>query len=565
VADVEVAPTDLARRLQDAHERERAVGRVLHAVARAKGLQPVLDEIVASAMRLCGGEHAQLYLAEGDLFRIVSQTSDLDEAYDYARERPHLKDRTTVVGRVGLSGGVEQIPDVLEDRDYAYGAQEIVGYRALLGVPISLDDDFIGAIAVARDRPGLFPEDQVALVKTFADQAAIAILNARLIETVQRQLDQQRAFGEVLSAVARSGALQPVLDQIVDSATVLIDAENGRLWLVKDGLLHAAANFGLEETFDYDKEHPHAIDRTSMAGRAAVARDVVHVPDIEEDPEYVYSGPKPYRAGLHVPILHEDELLGVLGFTRTTPGPFSDDQIGLVTTFADQAAVAIVNARLIERVERQRTELARFVSPQVADLLSSGDAEKLLTGHRGYVTILFCDLRGFTAFTETAEPEELFEVLRDYHAAIGALIPRYEGTLEHFQGDGLMVFFNDPVPVEDHELKAIQLALAAQEHLAELCAAWRKRGIHLDLGIGIASGYATLGRVGFEGRYDYGALGSVTNLAARLTTTAGPGQTLISERVYAALEERIDAEPVGELELKGIARQVVAYAVRGLR
>src|SRR5215218_1359868 len=274
---------------------------------------------------------------------------------------------------------------------------------------------------------------------------------------------------------------------------------------------------------------------------------------------------KPYRAGLHVPILHEDELLGVLGFTRTTPGPFSDDQIGLVTTFADQAAGAIVNARLIERVERQRTELARFVSPQVADLLSSGDAEKLLTGHRGYVTILFCDLRGFTAFTETAEPEELFEVLRDYHAAIGALIPRYEGTLEHFQGDGLMVFFNDPVPVEDHELKAIQLALAAQEQLAELCAAWRKRGIHLDLGIGIASGYATLGRVGFEGRYDYGALGSVTNLAARLTTTAGPGQTLISERVYAALEERIDAEPVGELELKGIARQVVAYAVRGLR
>jgi adenylate cyclase len=298
-----------------------------------------------------------------------------------------------------------------------------------------------------------------------------------------------------------------------------------------------------------------------------LTRDVVHIPDILEDPEYSWSAADEagIRALIGAPLVVEDELVGVFNIVRTEPEPFSSEQIQLLRTFADQAAIAVSNARLIDAVERQKTELSRFVSPQVADLLSSPDGEKLLTGHRAYVTVLFCDLRGFTAFTETAEPEELFEVLRDYHTTIGRLIPEYGGTLEHFQGDGLMVFFNDPVPLEDHELSAIRLALAAQERVGELTAGWRRRGIELTLGIGIAAGYATVGRIGFEGRYDYGALGAVTNLGARLTTHAGPGQTLISQRVYAAVEDAVDAEPVGELELKGIGRPVPAYEVRGLR
>jgi adenylate cyclase len=178
--------------------------------------------------------------------------------------------------------------------------------------------------------------------------------------------------------------------------------------------------------------------------------------------------------------------------------------------------------------------------------------------------VAFYDLRGFTAFAEAAEPEELLEVLREYHAAMGNLIPGYEGTLEHFAGDGMMVFFNDPLPVEDHELQAIRMALAAHDRFAELAATWRKRGTELGLGVGITAGYATLGRIGFEGRYDYGALGSVTNLASRLSAKAESGQTLISQRVYAAVEDAVEAEPVGELELKGFARPVVAYEVGGL-
>ncbi len=271
------------------------------------------------------------------------------------------------------------------------------------------------------------------------------------------------------------------------------------------------------------------------------------------------------RALLGVPILLEEELIGAVAVGRRAAGPFSDEQIELVKTFADQAAIAIANARLIDAVERQRSELARFVSPQVADLISSEGGEKLLAGHRAFITCLFCDLRGFTAFSETAAPEELLELLREYHRSVGELVAQHEGTLEHFAGDGIMVFFNDPVPLERHELHAIRFALAAQERFRELAEKWHKRGTELGLGIGISSGYATLGRIGFEGRYDYGAIGPATSLASRLSTEARTRQILISQRVHAAVEEEVRAEPVGELTLKGFGRPVIAYEVRGVR
>jgi adenylate cyclase len=268
---------------------------------------------------------------------------------------------------------------------------------------------------------------------------------------------------------------------------------------------------------------------------------------------------------LGVPIMVEDDLIGVVVLVRREPKPFTDDHIALVQTFADQAAIALTNARLLDAVERQRTELSRFVSPQVSELLSSEHGKRLLAGHRAYISSFFSDLRGFTAFAETAAPEDLFDVLREYHAVLGELISAYHGTLEHFAGDGVMVFFNDPLPVDEHELQAIRLALAAQARFGELAAGWRKRGIELALGIGIEAGYATLGRIGFEGRFDYGALGPATNLAARLSTHASPGQTLIGQRVFAATEEAVETTPVGSLELKGFGRPVIAYEVRRLR
>jgi class 3 adenylate cyclase/putative methionine-R-sulfoxide reductase with GAF domain len=396
--------------------------------------------------------------------------------------------------------------------------------------------------------------------------ASVASDYAELARQLEDVREQQRAISDVLRAVARGAGIQPVLDEVVEAGERLCRADYGALYLLEHGLLHVVASHTRAESVEWDRQHPHALDRTTGAGRAAVAREPVHIPDIYNDPEYFYGGPREgYRSLIAVPIMVEDDLIGVVVLIRRELQPFSDEHIALVQTFADQAAIALANARLIEAVERQRTELARFVSPQVAELIASREGERLLAGHRAQISCFFCDLRGFTAFAETAAPEELFDVLREYHAAVGDLIPTYEGTLEHFAGDGLMVFFNDPLFVADHELQAIRLALAAQEQFARLAEVWSKRGTKLGLGIGIEAGYATIGRIGFEGRYDYGVLGPVANLASRLSKLAVAGQILIGQRLFAAVEETVDTAPAGNLELKGFARPVAAYEVRGLR
>ncbi len=220
---------------------------------------------------------------------------------------------------------------------------------------------------------------------------------------------------------------------------------------------------------------------------------------------------------------------------------------------------------LVGTIERQRTELARFLSPQVAALVSSAEGEQLLAGHRRQATAVFCDLRGFTSFSETAEPEELFGVLRDYHAAMGALIIEYGGTLEHFAGDGMMVFFNDPVPQDDHVERAVRMAVAMRDRFGELAGGWTKRGYELGFGVGIASGYVTLGRIGFEGRYDYGMIGTTVILASRLSGEAQAGQILLSQRAHAMVEDLVETEPVGALSLKGFSRSVPAVNVVALR
>ncbi len=395
---------------------------------------------------------------------------------------------------------------------------------------------------------------------------AEAILRDREIESLR---EQRAAVHDVLRQVTRSEGLQPVLDEIVRATMRLCRGEDAEVFLAQEDLLYLRAHSEsvLKAHVEYDRDHPAVRDRTTVVGRVALSGEVVQIPNLLDDPEYSYGGQEiiPYAALLGVPILLDDELIGVIGVGRTTPGLFDDDEVAVVRAFADGAAIAIANSRLIEAVERQRTELARFLSPQVAELISSEEGEQLLAGHRAYITCVFCDLRGFTSFAETAAPEDLFEVLGEYHGALGRLIPQYGGTLEHFAGDGVMVFFNDPVPVVDHELQAVRFALAAQERLAELGEAWRKRGVTLGLGVGIEAGYATLGRIGFEGRYDYGVHGPVANLASRLSTAAAGGEILVGQRVFGAVEAAVEAEHAGELELKGFGRPISAYAVRGLR
>jgi class 3 adenylate cyclase len=227
--------------------------------------------------------------------------------------------------------------------------------------------------------------------------------------------------------------------------------------------------------------------------------------------------------------------------------------------------VGELNRTLERRVAEQVAQLERlgrlrrFFSPQLADLIVSGDAEDPLRSHRREITVVFLDLRGFTAFAETAEPEEVMGVLREYHAEMGRCILAAEGTLERFTGDGMMIFFNDPVPVPDPAERAVRMAAAMRDRVAELAVSWRKTGFDLDFGIGIAHGYATLGAIGFEGRLDYGAIGTVTNLSSRLCAEAKPGQVLITHRVMTAVESLVEAEPVGDVSLKGITRPVKIF------
>jgi adenylate cyclase len=238
---------------------------------------------------------------------------------------------------------------------------------------------------------------------------------------------------------------------------------------------------------------------------------------------------------------------------------------------AQAADLAVWNRQLEQRVSDQLTEiermgrLRRFLSPQVADLILSSGNDRALESHRRPVTVVFCDLRGFTAFSETTEPEEVMAVLREYHAAIGALIHKYEGTVERFAGDAIMVLFNDPLPCPDPSLRAVRMAIEMREQVSELASKWRKYGHELGFGIGIAHGYATLGCIGFEGRFDYGAIGTVVNLAARLCADANDAQILIDSKVQAAVEACASTEPAGELLLKGFLRPVRAYSVRSLQ
>jgi class 3 adenylate cyclase len=211
----------------------------------------------------------------------------------------------------------------------------------------------------------------------------------------------------------------------------------------------------------------------------------------------------------------------------------------------------------LERLSR----LKRFFSPHLAEAIVSGDAEDPLRSHRREITVVFLDLRGFTAFAETAEPEEIMGVLREYHAAMGGLVLAHAGTLERFTGDGMMIFFNDPTPVTNPTERAIGMALAMREAVRGLAAGWKTRGWELDFGVGIAQGYATLGAIGFEGRQDYAAIGTVTNLAARLCGEAKADQILISRRALVAVESLVEVEPVGELSLKGFHRPVTAFNV----
>ena len=593
-------------------ELQTATADVLRIISSSPSdLRPVFDAIAENAARLCQGFDVYVQLREGNLVRYVAHYGGIIPSSP-AVGGTRLLTRDLVIGRAMFESRAIHLLDAqAESEEFPEGSAiaRRTGYRTIIAVPLMRQGYAIGTIAVRRVEAKLFSDKEVELLSNFAAEAVIAIENARLLTELRQRtadlsesLEQQTATFEVLKVISSSpGELEPVFRAILENATRICEAKIGILFRFDDGAYTAVATLGVTAKYqEYLNRGPVRAGPGTGLGRVAAGEKTVHI--IDTHAEQAYADREPLRVAtaelggarslLNVPMLKDGELIGAIGIYRQEVRPFTDKQVELVTNFAAQAVIAIENARLLnelakrtEQLEMRSQEIAklneqleqrvanqvgeiermgrlrRFLPPQVADLIVASGTEKQLESHRREITALFCDLRGFTGFSESSDPEDVMALLRDYHEAIGQIIIKYGGTLERFAGDGVMVIFNDPVRVENPALQAVLMALDMRMAIGALIQKWRDLGHDLGFGIGIAHGFATLGTIGFEGRRDYAAIGTVSNVASRLCDEAKPGQILISPRVRQAVEKAVMVEPVGEFTLKGIRRPLPAYNV----
>jgi GAF domain-containing protein len=590
-AAIAIENARLVQELQESLEQQTAVADVLQAITGSPGnLQPVFDTVLENARRLCDAEFGNIYRWDGDALHLLAWRNTPPAFAEYRKRAPFRPSPRTLIGRMLKTKSVVHVANAATNQDYSdrtdpslVAAIELGGVRTCVAVPMLKEGELVGAITLFRQEVRPFTERQIALITNFANEVSIAIENARLVHELRESLEQQAAAADVLNIISRSTFdLQTVLDRLVELVTKLCDADLAAIHR-QEGMNYRVIAIcgGPPDYREIQNSVPLEPGRGTVIGRAVLERKPVHVADVLADSDYLLKDAQRrigYRTVLGVPLMREGRPIGVIALLRLTVRPFTEKQIKLVQSFADQAVIAIENTRLLDDLtklnhqlehrvadqvgEIERTSrLRRFLPPQVADLIVASGTEKQLESHRREITALFCDLRGFTGFSESSDPEDVMTLLCDYHAAIGQIIIKYGGTLERFAGDGVMVIFNDPVPIANPALQAVLMALDMRTAIGGMIEKWRDLGHDLGFGIGIAHGFATLGTIGFEGRFDYAAIGTVSNVASRLCDEAKPGQILISPRVRQAVDKAVTIEPVGEFMLKGIRRPVMTHNV----
>jgi class 3 adenylate cyclase/putative methionine-R-sulfoxide reductase with GAF domain len=608
--------------LTEALEQQTATSEVLQVISSSPGdVQPVFGTMLEKAVRICDATFGNIYRWRENALHLAS-THNTPPGYAEHRRRSPMRfdEMPGAMQQMVRTHLPVQIDDVLtldQSNAIVRAGAELGAIRIVLYVPMVKESELIGAFILSRQEVRPFTEKEIELVKNFAAQAIIAIENARLLNELRQRttdlsqrttdlteaLEQQTATSDVLQVISSfPGDLQPVFDAMLEKAARICDANFGNIYRWDGDAFHLVGTHNTPPALAEARgRSPVRFSARTPVGRMLVTKATVHVADLAAEPVYAEERDPTIVAGVElggirtlllVPMLKENEVIGVFSLYRQEVHPFTEKQIALVANFTAQAVIAVENARLLNELHERSAELAaqsqelaklnqqleqrvadqvgeiermgrlrRFLPPQVADLIVASGTEKQLESHRREITALFCDLRGFTGFSESADPEDVMALLRDYHTAIGEIIIKYSGTLERYAGDGVMVVFNDPVPVENPALQAVLMALEMRDAIGTLTETWRRWGHEIGFGIGIAHGFATLGTIGFEGRFDYAAIGTVSNVASRLCDEAKPGQILISPRVLTKVENAIKVEPVGEFELKGIRRPLAAYNV----
>jgi GAF domain-containing protein len=488
----------------EALQRETATAEVLQVINSSPGdLAPVFDAMLEKAVRLCDGSNGILWTFDDERARLAASRNMSPEIVELLRQQGESGTHP-LVQRVIAGDHLFQFDlaehDAHRSRRVAAAADVVAsGVRTKIWVALVKDGTAVGAFVISRQEVRPFTDKQIALLQNFAAQAVIAMENARLLTETREALEQRTATAEVLQVINSSpGNLQPVFDAMLDKAMHLCGVDHAALELYDGERMHAAAVHGASDRFaETLREGYRAIDHPAARALLEGQRFVEIADATQVDQVAFRTAAEVDGIGtvLFVPLRRDDVLLGMIASARRQVHPFADREIALLQNFAQQAVIAMENARLLGAL-RQRTEevaelnrgletrvadqveelgrvgrLKRFLAPQLAELIVSQGDEKILESHRREIVVVFCDLRGYTAFTETAEPEEVLDFLREYHGALGPLVSQFEGTLDQFSGDGIMVFFNDPVPCPDPAERAVKMAMAMREEAGKLIAA----------------------------------------------------------------------------------------------